>query len=125
MLHFELVNAEKGIVKVKRHGNKYILNYPCIESHDCTEYRSIFPQGIYQIELFGASGGGKNISTTRSINQTECVNQEEVFLYGGNTECINDKSLGGAGGYTSSILKIREDNILNYSVCPQGKTTVN
>ena len=108
MLHFELVDETKGESNITRINNKYIINYPCIESHDCTEYHSLLPPGVYHIELYGASGGGKYISTTRTIDQLDCENQDDVLQYDGNTECINITSIAGAGGYTSGILTLRE-----------------
>ena len=107
MLQFELVNNSKGIVNVTSNGNQYILNYPCNEPHDCTEYHTVFPPGLYLLELYGASGGGKYITTKRAPDYT-CENQDLVSLHNGNTECIISSSLGGAGGYTSGFLRLHE-----------------
>lgn len=86
--------------------NVFTLNYPCKSSDTCNSFYSDFLPGKYTFKLYGASGGFVNnrISTSIKPDFKDCVNQEEVTKYNGNTECKLYDSSAGAGGYTSGTL---------------------
>ena len=61
--------------------------------------------GQYLFEAYGASGGGgTNADTTSRIpNKQECLDQNIVTKFEGNTICRKDGSQPGAGGYSRGI----------------------
>ena len=121
-LSFNLVEVnENRSVKVEKIFNEYTLFYPCDENDICTNYFSVFPPGVYKIELFGASAGYKKISSARNKVPTSCIlDDSEVKKYGGNTNCSDMGSLGGAGGYTSAILELFQATLVYIAIGGQG-----
>ena len=81
MLTFYLDGQETSPVsddRVFRQGNTYVLSYPCTSTNECENYFSFFPPGRYIISLYGASGGGKVVSTKRNTDNSACENQDEA-----------------------------------------------
>ena len=95
---------------VFQNGSTYVLEYPCNVSTQCTNYFSDFPPGRYTISLYGASGGSgyETAYTAYNENLSDCIEQENVDKYGGNTICLKKSSRSGAGGYTSGVLNLRK-----------------
>ena len=126
MLSFFFVGENDSPVSndtVSRHGNTYILTYPCSETNKCKNYYSYFPPGRYQISLYGASGGSSYgyASTALKTDHSDCINQDLVSKYGGNTFCNKLPSIGGAGGYSSGILKLLKQTKVFISIGGTGQ----
>ena len=108
-LKFLLVNNSFGKENVIfSSNNKITLFYPCQISSDCTKYLLEFQPGVYQIELYGASGGGE---CTRYVYFKSKINKKELECkkfsnqkFNVTAKCKTDKSVSGAGGYVSGTI---------------------
>ena len=71
-------------------------------------YEVFLKPGKYLLEAYGASGGGNEATytTARDSETEECLSQEYVQQYQGNTQCIKHNSQPGSGGYSRGILKL-------------------
>lgn len=98
-IKFSLVNDSKGAVNVTHDGNKYIFNYPCDFSVDCTPYLVKFPPGVYRFSLWGAEGGN-----SRKLNSPD----------------MKDHA-GGKGAFVSGEISLRTDTILYLYVGGKGE----
>ena len=83
------------------------LRYPCSDTVTCSHYTVILPRGKYKLEAYGASGGTETNATTLRDNDRNCIDQEIVKLYRGNTVC-NPINSPGAGGYISGIINLNK-----------------
>ncbi|EAY22814.1 hypothetical protein TVAG_075610 [Trichomonas vaginalis G3] len=124
MLKYKLVNESKvgAQINVTIDVDRYIFDYPCSSSSDCTDYEITFPPGLYKFELYGSSGGSQNGITSYRFPNGSCISEEIVNLYRGNTKCLSKSSVGGAGGYISGVIYIRK-SILSF-VTVGGKGSV-
>ena len=126
-LHFNLVESGEGRkvnVNVTEDFHKYTLKYPCDVNYSCTNYFSVFPPGVYQIELYGASSGFRKITSARNEGtQTGCKHQDVVSYFGGNVECNSYSSMGGAGGFTSGILTLKKKTLVYIAIGGMGEYT--
>ena len=125
-LNFHLVDNDKGNVDVtvSDDSRQYTVNYPCELNYSCTNYKAIFPPGIYQIELYGASSGYKYITSAKKEDLSGCKHDPELISeFGGNVECENITSMGGAGGYTSGILTLKEKTNVYIAIGGMGEYT--
>ncbi|EAY14577.1 hypothetical protein TVAG_393040 [Trichomonas vaginalis G3] len=124
MLKYKLVNASKvgARINVIEHNHQYIFNYPCTSSTDCTDYEITFPPGVYKFELYGSSGGttSDHVSSYRFPNGS-CISNEIVNLYRGNTQCLTKPNIGGAGGYISGIIRLRQSTKSYATIGGQGR----
>ena len=122
VLQFKLADqtVEGAKANVTIHGNEYRFYYPCQSNFKCTGYEVSFPPGIYMIEVYGASGGhhDKYISSYR--NGRTCYEQPSPSHQ--NVQCDTTlSSIGGAGGYTSGIIRLQSKTKAFIIIGGQGK----
>ena len=81
-IRYQLVNQTKSNLPlseiVVNNKNQWIFNYPCTSNFDCTEYELHIPPGVYQIELYGASGGYKDNGITGYRSNCKCPEIEPI-----------------------------------------------
>ena len=87
-----------------------ILNYPCTNYDNCTEYQLTLYPGIYKLEAYGASGGflSKCLPTSKKTSNNQCVSSEYVSFFKGNSQCVTGCSASGSGGYTAGIITLEK-----------------
>ena len=109
--------------QVLQHGSTYVLEYPCDVSTQCTNYYSDFPPGKYTISLYGAIGGSGYATAYTAFKEdlSDCIGQENVRKYGGNTICSKKSSRSGAGGYTSGVLNLHKVTRVYISIGSAGE----
>ena len=95
---------EKKIIHL-RNGLEIEFPYPCDVPYECSPYQLSIPTGIYKIELYGASGGTPTNATTIRDDNLNCMSQEIVKIFRGNSEC-NPMNSPGAGGYISGVISL-------------------
>ena len=116
MVKYRILNETIGKenVKFNKKENKLTFEYPCLSSTNCTEYEVTFFPGIYEISMYGASGGGKVSKELKGEEQDaflgkywkfSCVDDHE---HESNVECIPDYSVSGAGGFISGKIQFKE-----------------
>ena len=128
MINFYLVGEpdtlQNGKSVIEASTYYYVLQYPCNDPHECTNFFADFPPGHYKIELYGASGGSLNdsyITTALSTDHTSCIDEQNVSIYGGNTRCMaQNSSVGGAGGYTSGYISLKQTTRVYISIGGEG-----
>ncbi|EAY22812.1 hypothetical protein TVAG_075590 [Trichomonas vaginalis G3] len=110
MLKYKLANVSKlgAQINVTIDVDRYIFDYPCSSSSDCTDYEVTFPPGLYKFELYGSSGGSKNGITSYRFPNGNCISADIVNQFHGNTQCRSESSVGGSGGYISGIILLRK-----------------
>lgn len=111
MIKFSVLDSTKGSPNISydQFENKYTLNYPCSSNIDCTDYKFDLIPGYYKFELYGASGGSpENRIRLFKFGNGTCLHDNIFQKSKGNAICRNQNSRGGAGGYTSGIINIRE-----------------
>ena len=107
MMRYSLENntVQGANVSVSVEGNKYYFNYPCKESHICTDYVIELQAGLYKFQLYGASGGS-HAGQTSSFRKPDgsCISDDVVSRVGGNTICNKIDSNVESGGYVKGII---------------------
>ena len=86
-------------VIVSQSKDQITFEYPCTNTSNCTSYELFFQPGVYQIELYGASGGGNVTSLLAKILNLYCDNTNKDYF--SDVSCEKDYSRSGAGGYIS------------------------
>ena len=101
--------------------NKLELFYPCSTHDSCFPYSLRLKRGFYLFECYGASGGTeKSVTTTqRETTGTNCVSQDIVKKYKGNTKC-DPMNSPGSGAYISAKLYIDEETIFYANIGGSG-----
>ena len=70
--------------------NSLVLDYPCSEYDECTEYQLYLHPGVYKLEAYGASGGYTSdcLPTSKKTSSSTCVSEEYVSIFNGNAKCV-------------------------------------
>ncbi|EAY09319.1 hypothetical protein TVAG_394910 [Trichomonas vaginalis G3] len=110
MISYKLVNESAGSINVTNDlsKKKVIFEYPCENNHECTDYEiQIFP-GYYKFELYGASGGhSSNLISSYIYPNGNCISNSVISSVNGHTVCNPVGSRGGAGGFVSGKIRIK------------------
>ena len=121
MLSFALVDESKGEINVTETDGKYILEYPCPNSWDCTPYKTTLSPGTYHIELYGASGGSEYPTQPFRYENNSFLSDDIVNFYHGNAKVKNFSSMGGSGGYTAGLLIVPKTTEFFIRIGGQGQ----
>ncbi|EAX93895.1 hypothetical protein TVAG_131830 [Trichomonas vaginalis G3] len=109
LVNESVVGAKSNVKFNKTH---YIFDYPCDSNSECTDYKLILEPGAYKFELYGASGGSRtNEVSSYRFSDNNCIEDEIVQKYRGNTKCIRTASVGGAGGYISHTIQLMNQTV--------------
>ena len=109
-IQYSIMESVKGTEKVENiNENTFLFSYPCDSNFECTPYKVILSQGVYQIECYGAgnspnnqhSGGGGYTSGIIRIHGSL-----ELYLYLGasgafqnaNESYSQEVTFNGGGG---------------------------
>ena len=106
-IKYSLVNSTYQVNVTNESNKKYTFNYPCSDSTDCTDYEVSLSPGLYKFEVYGASGGfyEDRISTYRRGKVCFC---QSPLSYQTNVQCSTKGSVAGSGGYTTGIIKLKQ-----------------
>ena len=106
-LSYALTDPSLGTPNVSVSNEKQLtFEYPCDSTFKCTDYNIIFEPGVYQIELYGASGGYYENFITAYQTGNFCLPLPSKSIKT-NVECKTTMNNAGSGGYTSGIIKLR------------------
>lgn len=132
MIKYSLYDSKKDGIRTKSplpvsiHENKYVFDYPCEDSSSCTDYSIGLPPGLYKFELYGASGGSYTGKVSTYHYPTgECMPDDIVKLFNGNTSCLDSFDYGGAGGYVSGLINIKHFTQAYATIGGVGKYLIN
>ena len=106
-IEYSLVNSTYGKPNVNFFNNRYVFNYPCQKSYECTNYELNIKKGTYLIEVYGASAGySPNHVTRHRTSQGVCPPLPSHTIVQSNVGCPDLGSVAGSGGYTSGIITL-------------------
>ena len=122
--HYKIVNQSKDDIPISESvvhisNNKWEFNFPCTSTYDCTDFEIIFSPGVYQIELYGASGGFKDNRVTSYRSNCKCPEAQPLNIKT-NVQCLSIGSVAGAGGYTSGIINLKDTTTAFLSIGGKG-----
>ena len=84
------------------------FEYPCASTTACEPYEFVLHEGIYLVELYGASGGSaKTITNAQRLSKSETIPEFEIQRRGGNALPKVLSSTSGAGAYTKGVLRLK------------------
>ncbi|EAX92445.1 hypothetical protein TVAG_327540 [Trichomonas vaginalis G3] len=128
MIRYSLYEDKKAGIRTKnplpvsKQDNKYVFEYPCEDSSYCTDYSIELPPSLYKFELYGASGGSLTSEvSTHHYESGECIHDNIVQQFNGNTKCKTSLDYGGAGGYVSGLINIKRFTRAYVTIGGSGK----
>ena len=82
----------------------------------------ILKPGKYRLEAYGASGGGNTQACTiaRDPTREDCIGEENVTKFKGNTKCQYLNSQPGSGGYASGVISLKFQSLLYINIGGAG-----
>ena len=108
-LFYKLHDENYGVenVNISDDYKQYIFYYPCKEPHNCTYYEISLLPGVYQFEVYGASGGymDEQFIGRYRTDQSFCPEKPRESILS-NVECNKKNNIAGSGGYTAGIIRL-------------------